>query len=369
MLEFSAVRAAIDEGIRRGLHTGVQIYVSVNGRVLLDAGFGEAAPGCPLTSDHLMPWRSAGKPLTALLVLKQLQHRGISPDATLGELLPAAAGTDKSGVSIRSLLMHTSGFPVSDTGWPEANWSESVSRVLRAACELPMGTAAYHPQSSWFLLGELLRELSGDGVPFPELITRELLQPLGLYEVYCGIPETRLEDLASHLPTLYERDRGTLVVSAWSGGPWLTRCSPGSSFRGPVRQLGRFMELLLAGGRMADGTEYAPESVVRSMTTRQRAGQYDQTLQHVVDFGLGLICDSKRYGAETVPYGFGRWSSGSCYGHGGSQCALAMCDPERGLAVAWSANGFCGEGQHQRRNRLIQDGLYKDLGFTEEGGV
>jgi CubicO group peptidase (beta-lactamase class C family) len=368
MLEFSAVRAAIDEGIRRNLHTGVQIYVSVNGRVLLDAGFGEAAPGCPLTADHLMSWRSAGKPLTALLVLKELHIRGISLDATLGELLPAAAGTDKSGVSIRSMLTHTSGFPVSDAGWPEASWSESISRVLRAAVELPVGTAAYHPQSSWFLQGELLREFSGDGSPFPELIARDLLRPLGLEGVYCGIAESHIHSLANLLPTYYERDRGTLVVSAWSTGPWLTRCSPGSSFRGPVRQLGRFMELLLAGGRMADGTEYVPESVVHSMTTRQRMGQYDQTLQHVVDFGLGLICDSKQYGAETVPYGFGRWSSERCYGHGGSQCSLAMCDPERRLVAAWAANGFCGEGQHQRRNRLIQDGLYRDLGFAEAGG-
>jgi CubicO group peptidase (beta-lactamase class C family) len=125
------------------------------------------------------------------------------------------------------------------------------------------------------------------------------------------------------------------------------------------------MELMMRGGRLLDGTEYVSGATVSSMTLRRRVGAYDQTLQHVVDFGLGVICNSKRYGVDTVPYGFGRWSSEGSYGHGGSQCSLAMCDPERELVVAWAANGFCGEGQHQRRNRLMQDALYRDLGFAD----
>ena len=368
MSEFVALREAIEEGIRRGLHTGVQVYVSVGGEVLLDAGFGEAAPGQPLTADHLMPWRSAGKPLTALLVLRELERSGISLTAALGELLPGAVGSDKSAVSLEMLLTHTGGFPSVETGWPHVGWEESVARVLSSPGSLSAGTAAYHPQSSWFLLGELLRVRRGGELSYGELLERELLQPLGLERVYCGIPGAKVSEYSGLLPILYEREQGRLVESVWSSGPWLTRCSPGSSLRGPVRELGRFMEFLMRGGGGGNGVEYVNRATVSAMTERRRIGQYDQTLQHVVDFGLGVICDSKRYGMETVPYGFGRWSSEGSYGHGGSQCSLAMCDPSRGLVVAWAANGFCGEGQHQRRNRMIQDGVYRDLGFAEVGG-
>lgn len=364
MTDFVGLRSAIEDGIRRGLHTGVQVYVSLGGEVLLDAGFGEAAPGRVLTADHLMPWRSAGKPLTALLLLRELERSGIRLESHLGEVLPGAVASDKSSLSIESLLTHTSGFPAVDTGWPQVDWRESVNRVLTTSCSLPSGTAAYHPQSSWFLLGEILRYRRGGEVSFGELLERELTEPLGMERVYCGIPAEKVSGYSSVLPVLYEREQGRLVESAWSSFPWLTRCSPGSSLRGPVRELGRFMELLMRGGRLLSGAEYVSGETVSSMISRRRVGVYDQTLQHVVDFGLGVICNSKRYGVDTVPYGFGRWSSESAYGHGGSQCSLAMCDPERGLVAAWSANGFCGEGQHQRRNRLIQDSLYQDLCFS-----
>ncbi|MGV2337113.1 MAG UNVERIFIED_CONTAM: hypothetical protein LVR18_24495 [Planctomycetaceae bacterium] len=52
------------------------------------------------------------------------------------------------------------------------------------------------------------------------------------------------------------------------------------------------------------------------MTARHRVGAFDQTLQHIVDFGLGVICNSNVWGVDTVPYGFGRWSSSGAFGHG-----------------------------------------------------
>ncbi|MFM7056904.1 MAG: serine hydrolase domain-containing protein [Planctomycetota bacterium] len=366
MAELTAFREAVDEGIRRGLHTGVQVCVLLDGREYFDGAFGEAEPGRGLTSAHLMPWRSAGKPLTALLVLKELHSRGIPLSTPLASLLPESIGTDKSTCSLHSLLTHTSGFPQVDTGWPHVGWEESVRRVLQEPCGLPYGSAAYHPQSSWFLLGELLCRFAGGRLSFAELLQRDLLEPLGLTDVYCGIPAEQLSRLQERLPWLYERDRGQLISSTWATPSWLTRSSPGGNLRGPVRQLARFMQLLLNDGDDAAGRRFVSAEVVRAMTARQRAGAYDQTLQHVVDFGLGVICNSNAWGAETLPYGLGRWSSVGSFGHGGSQCSLAMCDPERGLAVAWAANGFCGEGQHQRRNRLFQDALYRDLGFAHE---
>jgi len=361
-----AFREAVEDGIRRGLHTGVQVCVLLEGREYFNGAFGESLPGRLLTSEHLMPWRSAGKPLTALLMLKELHARGIPLTAPLASLLPEAVGTDKATCSLHSLLTHTSGFPQTETGWPHVSWEESVQRVLREPCGLVYGSAAYHPQSSWFLLGEILRRFAGGVLSFEALLQRDLLGPLGLADVYCGIPDERLVELTDRLPGIYERERGERVPANWGTPAWLTRCSPGSNLRGPVRQLARFMQMLLNGGVDSAGRRFVSAEVVQAMTARQRTGEYDQTLQHIVDFGLGVICNSNEWGVETLPYGFGRWSSPGSFGHGGAQCALAMCDPERGLAVAWATNGFCGEGQHQRRNRLFQDALYRDLGFADQ---
>jgi CubicO group peptidase (beta-lactamase class C family) len=233
-----------------------------------------------------------------------------------------------------------------------------------------VGTAAYHPQSSWFLFGEILtRTASSSGEAqhsFADVLKQELLDPLSMSETACGIPTERLDKFTGRLPTLYERDKGQLRPSPYCETPWLTRPSPGGNLRGPIRELGTFLEMLRRGGKTVDGREMVSAATIQQMTSRQRVGQYDQTLQHVLDFGLGVICNSNRYGVDTVPYGFGRYSGEGAFGHGGSQCSMGFCDPEHGLVVAWSANGFCGEGQHQRRNRMINEAIYRDLAIAAE---
>lgn len=364
---FPSVVAAIQDGIQRSLHTGVQIYVSVNSRPVLNAGVGEAAPGKPMTPTTIMPWRSAAKPITAALILRAVQENRLSLDARLSDLLPASQSTDKANLTLLQLLTHQSGFPATETGWPHVSWEESVRRSLETPCTLEPGSAAYHPQSSWFVLGEILRELeerrTGVRASFEALLRRDLLDPLQMDQTWCGIPESQQDVLQDRLPQLYDRDRGQLQPSPYSAGPWLTAASAGGNIRGPVSQLGLFLEMLLRQGQLSNSSDYLSPTTVNRLLMRHRTGLFDQTLQHVIDFGLGIIRDSKHYGPETVPYGFGKDCSSESFGHGGSQCSIGFCDPERALVVAWSANGFCGEGQHQRRNRMINDAIYKDLGL------
>ena len=361
--DFPAVAAAIQDGIDRQLHTGIQIYVSRNELPLLDAGFGNATPEKLMSSETIMPWRSAGKPVTALLVLQQIEAGYLKLTTSLEEVLEETAGTDKATITIFELLTHQSGFPSTETGWPQTDWPTTISRIIEQPTQLPVGSAAYHPQSSWFLLGEILRRIASAD-RFEDVLQHDLLDPLGLNETMCGIDDERMAFLSHRLPVLYERERGQLVESSYGGGRWLQTPSPGGNLRGPIRQLGQFLEMLLLNGATATGQAIVSESTVQQMTARHRAGHFDQTLQHVVDFGLGVICNSNRHGADTVPYGFGRFSGEASFGHGGSQCSMGFCDPSHGLVVAWSANGFCGEGQHQRRNRMLNEAIYQDLSLS-----
>ena len=357
---------AFEDGVQRGLHTGLQVYASVACQPVLSLGLGESSPGVPMTEDMIMPWRSAGKPVTAVLILKRIEEGRLGLNTPLAETLPESSTTDKAQLTIVDLLTHQSGFPQTDTGWPQVDWSENVRRSMETPRQFLIGTAAYHPQASWFLLGEILRRLQpGDSpVEFSTILNSDLLTPLQMSDVWCGIPEGDLSNLADKLPQLYERVNGRLQPSSYSIPPWITTASPGGNLRGPVRQLGRFLEVLLRGGTLEDGTTCVTSSTVEQMTSIHREGQYDQTLQHVIDFGLGVIRDSKRHGPDTVPYGYGRYCSSASFGHGGSQCSIGFVDPERELVVAWSANAFCGEPQHQRRNRMINDAIYQDLGLA-----
>ena len=134
--------------------------------------------------------------------------------------------------------------------------------------------------------------------------------------------------------------------------------------RGPIRDLRRFYEMLLREGKTESGGQILSEESVRKMTTRQRVDQFDHSFQHTVDFGLGVIINSNRYGAETVPYGFGRYASESSFGHGGAQSSIGFADPEHRLVVCAVANGCPGEERHNARFRELNSAIYEDLGLT-----
>lgn len=370
---FPELARVVQDGISRGLHFGVQCCVSLRGETVLNTGFGTVSDGVPLTNLVPMLWRSAGKPLTALLIMKRIVQKRLDLGTCLHEIIPESGLTDKAEVTVFQLLTHTAGFPDIETGWPDSSWSESIRNVLFTPCTLPLGTAAYHPQSSWFLLGEILVRTSDGFSSFEEVLRNELLIPLGMVNSGAGGADVLANTTATvdssnegrseltSLPPLYERNAGQLVVSPASHPPFTVTVSPGGTLRGPVSELAKVYELLMKRGRTIDHNVFLPESAVQMMCSRQRAGHFDQTLQHVVDFGLGVIVCSSRYGADTVPYGFGRYASENAYGHGGSQCSMGFCDPEHQLVVAWAANGLCGEGQHQRRNRAINEAIYRDL--------
>jgi len=361
MPEFPQLTKAIQDGIDRNMHTGVQVYVSVNDDCVLDYGFGMATADQPVTPSTLMLWRSAGKPITAAAICQRLQQGVLNLDAPVGTYLPDATSTVVEQITIRQILTHTSGLPLIDTGWPHDSWDAIIERI-RNIDQLRLA-AAYQPQSSWFLLGEILRQTDHNGRSLHRILHDDLLQPLEMNDVQCGL--TDVEAASQRLPELYTRQAGKLVANEYSGGRWLTEASPGGNFRGPIKALGRFYEMLLRSGQTSNGTPLLNKETVQQMVAPHRVGEFDETFQHIVDFGLGVIADSNKYGAATVPYGFGANCAPSTFGHGGAQCAMGFCDPERKLVVAWAANGFCGEGQHQRRNLAINNAIYQDLGLTD----
>lgn len=359
---FPGIQAAIQEGIDRRLHTGVQIYVSVAGETVLDTGFGRANRDHDFTSETIVLWRSAGKPVTAAAILRLIEQGRFSLDLALEEFLPEVQGAPSATVTIEQLLTHSSGLPLMETGWPESSWSDTIQTIC-SEVNLTAGSA-YQPQSTWFLLGEVLQRFDEAGRTFQQILTEDILMSVGMENVWCGLPESAVSKFSSVLPDYFVRERGELVASPYSQNLWLTRPSPGGNLRGPVRNLGRFYEMLLNRGKLSDGSPFLAEQSVQQMTLRHRTGMFDETLQHIVDFGLGVIVDSNSYGADTVPYGFGRHCSDQTFGHGGAQCAMGFCDPVNHLVVAWAANGFCGEGHHQRRNRAINHAVYEDLNLA-----
>lgn len=348
------------EGIEQELHTGVQIYVSHQGAVIADTGVGEARPGIPMTKDTINLWLSAGKPLTAMAIARLWEQGKLNLDDRVTKIIPEFGTLGKEPITILHLLNHTAGFRPVDTGWPELSWNETLQRIFDAPLEenWQIGkTAGYHVTSSWFILGEILQRVTGQ--QYPKLIRELILEPLGMTDSWVGMPADVYDKVQNNIAYVYQREKGEMQLTDWHTAPRCVNPSPGGNARGPIRELGWFYECLLSEGMPL----FEPQTV-ETMTSRHRVGEFDLTLQHIVDYGLGFIVNSNRYGDETVPYGFGKYASEVTFGHGGSQSSIAFADPERELVVAIVANGRPGEPKHQRRAKEINDAIYEDLGLT-----
>ncbi|MCP4511841.1 MAG: serine hydrolase, partial [Fuerstiella sp.] len=175
--------------------------------------------------------------------------------------------------------------------------------------------SAYQPQSTWLLLGEILQRLDDGHRPFRRILKEDLLAPIGIDEAWCGLMEDHATGLAGRLPQFSVTERSGISTSDFSTKPWLTQPSPEGNFRGPVRQLGRFYEMLLHNGRVSSGETIMHSETVANMRSSHRVNRFDDTMQHIVDLGLGLFLDSNRHGQKTVPYGFGKYCSSETFDH------------------------------------------------------
>ncbi len=354
--------ALIEEGRRAGWHLGVQLYVSLAREVVVDAALGEAAPATPLTADALLPWLSAGKPITAVALLQQIERGRLALHDSVVHYLPEFAAHGKDALTLFHLLTHTAGLSPIDPGWPEADWETIVSRLCAARLRpgwRPGAQAAYDPLRSWFILAEVLQRI--DGRSFAQLVREDICEPLGMKDSWPLLTPEQRGEYGGRVASLHQCGEGECRPAPLPAAANIP--SPGGSFLGPARELGRFYEMLLAGGEL-DGVRLLAPETVASLRQRHRRGLFDLTFQHTLDFGLGVILNSNCYGAETVPYGFGRHASPETFGHGGAQSSIAFADPRHQLVAVLIANGMPGEAVHQRRHRELCSALYLDLGLA-----
>ncbi|MBS13597.1 MAG: serine hydrolase [Gemmatimonadetes bacterium] len=348
------------EGIDAGLHPGAQIYVSQRGAVVANDGIGESRPGVPMTCDTLNLWMSCTKPITAVL-LGQLWEQGqMDIDAPAAEVIPEFAQAGKSDITFRHILTHTGGFRTEPADLYELDWDDAVASVCELELEpdwLPGERAGYHPSTSWYVLGKALCRIYGE--PFPEVVRSRLFDPVGMRDSWIGIPPDRQNEYGERIGWMHLTRRALEPHDASNSQSGTAQVRPSGNGRGPIRELGRFYEMLLAGGE-----GFLTERTITALTSRQRVGLFDQTFQHEMDWGLGFMVDNNRYGPDTVPYSFGRHASQSVFGHGGSQSSAAFADPEHDLVVALVCNGMPGQPRHNVRARDLHTAIYEDLGLS-----
>jgi CubicO group peptidase (beta-lactamase class C family) len=359
----------IQDGIQSGLHPGAQMYVSLARRVVCDDAIGLARDGVPMTRDTLTLWMSAGKPVTAVAVLQLVDRGLIALDTRVAEVIPEFGQNGKAAITLRHILTHTAGFRGPLNNFTPGTWDEILQRVYALKQEagwVPGDKAGYHIGSSWFVLGELVRRL--DGRSIDRFVHEEIFSPLGEPEASIGIDPDVYDGQPTRWSLVYDTSKES--TPEWQGNTREanTLPRPGANARGPIRALGQMYERLLAPSPPDPLPEYRERELIsaplaRAMTSRQRAGMLDQTFKQTLDWGLGVMVDSKQYAGEHA-YGFGPHASADTFGHSGNQSSCGFFDPAHELVVAWTCNGMPGEAKHQARASAINAAIYEDLALA-----
>lgn len=332
---------------------------------MADVALGEARPGVPMRADTLMVWMSCTKAVAAVAI-GQLWERGLLElDDVVARHIPEFGVRGKEGITVRHLLTHTAGFRALLGEWEKQPWDRVIAAVCDARLEsgwAPGRKAGYHVATSWYILGELVRRL--DGRPFERYVREAIFEPITMNDSWVGLPPERYRAYGDRIGLMHDTSGSAPVAdNFWDTEAGASMCRPAGNGRGPVRELGRFYQALLNRGELDGGRILSPQTV-EAMTAPHRVGTYDHTFRHTMDWGLGFMVNSNRYGPATVPYNFGPHAGDRAFGHSGHQSSTAFADPDTGLAVALVLNGMPGEAAHHVRMREILSALCEDLGVA-----
>ncbi|MEU8068165.1 serine hydrolase domain-containing protein [Micromonospora sp. NPDC048169] len=186
----ATVRAAVDdpENLR-----GLAVAVIEGDRVRV-AGLGNRAPGGSAVEPGT-PFEigSIAKPLTGMLLARQVASGAVGPDDRLADVLPDVTGP-AGAVTLAELASHRAGLPrlaldsagaMVRTWWATSTAGNAyagydVQRIVTAARGTEpddRGTVSYSNFGA-ALLGQALAARAA--VDYPELIRREVLDPLGM---------------------------------------------------------------------------------------------------------------------------------------------------------------------------------------------
>ncbi len=321
--------------------------------------------------DTLLPWFSCTKPFTAVAIAQLWERGHLDLDDPVATHLLEFGAHGKSAVTIRHVLTHTGGFrtvrPPADLWRLESD--ELVARICASPLEpgwVPGARAGYHAVTGFDVLGEVVRRV--DGRAFADYVHEEILEPLDMGDSWMSLTEARYAAYGARMAVMYDtgahRPEPVPVrgMDSWRG---FRRPSPSGGGVGPLGDLVKLFEMFLGEGEREGERVLRPETVA-AMTTRHRTGMRDETFGMVIDWGLGLMCNSWSYRSAPARYGYGDHASGAAFGHGGQQSSVAFADPVYGLVVALGCNGRPGEVANHERTQSVITALYEELGLAEQ---
>jgi CubicO group peptidase (beta-lactamase class C family) len=277
----------------------------------------------PVTDVTLFDLASITKLFVTTTLLTLIEEGRLALDEPIATWLPSFGTGERTGVTLRLLLTHTSGLPALLSLWTD--WPDPDARaaaVLDAPLVNPPGTTFEYSCVGFLVAGLLATRVTGR--PLADLVRERVCAPLGLVDTgYLPGPE----QVARAAATEYQPyvGRGMVRGSVHDENSWsLGGVGGNAGIFGTADELARFGEMLRGYGAV-DGVRVLAEDTVTEMTRHQLPPAIDPGHRH----GLGVRIGDANFMGALADGGFG---------HTGFTGTSLIVDRDRELVVVLLTN-------------------------------
>jgi CubicO group peptidase (beta-lactamase class C family) len=390
--------AEVMEEFRRNLaergDLGASVAITVGGEPVVDlwGGFADADRTAPWQQDTIAVVMSCTKGATALCAHLLAATGELDFDAPVMRYWPEFAQAGKEGVLVRHLLSHQAGLPAVRTPLEPGAFYDAERMAAVLAAEAPFwepGTAyGYHGLTYGFLVGEIVRRITGTGIG--AFFRSEVAEPLGI-DLAIGLPSSE-HGRVSHLnpapppapgdsvppflvkamtdPTSVQalmigNTGGYFVPEAWDSPEALQAVIPASGGVGNARSLAAMYAPLATDGRVGRVT-FSTADIARMGSVQSAIGA-DQVLLGPGRWALGFMK------GVVSPAGYDPPArivlSEDAFGHLGHGGSIGFADPVAGMSFAYVMNQMAPDMGLSATGQSLVDAAYRALGYEPGHGM
>jgi CubicO group peptidase (beta-lactamase class C family) len=274
---------------------------------------------------------------------------------------PAFGTRGKQNITIAQVMSHSAGIP----DGPMISARQMGDRKAVAAAVENMkpvwtpGTAnGYHAASFGWVLDELLFRWESRNIS--RFVKEEVIEPLGLKDVYIGLPPREFsrmakmfvqegvrqhQDARARFSDFLNTPIGMSLPLAWVGGV------------ATARDLAYLMNILAYEGHFANRTFFSGATQQKASRPLNKPGTIDRRLGLPISWGLGFMLG-------TTPRIYGDRLNPRVIGHAGGSACIAWADPDAKLAVAFLTNKMIDMDTAWERYRRIGNKIYDCLSVS-----
>ena len=352
---FRGVKEAFAQNFADYGEVGAAVAVMTGGRLVVDlwAGHADTALSRPWQQETIVNVFSTTKGMTAICAHRLADQGILDIEAPVAKYWPEFAQAGKGELPVRYLLSHRAGLPaVRQPLLPGSayDWERMTSALAAEEPWWEPGSKhGYHPLTFGYLVGEVVRRISGKslGAYFRD----EIAGPLGL-DFYIGLSGKDDARVAEMLPMpLPEPGEDNLIAKAFSdpqsmtfkafanppdlmvpgtvnSRQWRAAEIPAANGHSDARSLARIYGALAQGGEL-DGYSVLSLEAIDRARVEQSYGDDAVLLGLPSRFGLGFMLDLPEH--RIVP-------RGDMFGHPGAGGSIGFADPEAGLGFGYVMN-------------------------------